>query len=498
MAKKMAKLRAFSRPWRGRSPLVGPALAIALLAMTTPADAESIAFYYGAELPPELVRVYQRVVVDADALERGGIDIAKLGGERAKLFAYLSVGELARGARPASFQDDWIMAENPAWQSDVADLTNAGWRRYILEERMAALWQKGYRGFFLDTLDSYVLGAKTPEAKSAQASALAALIAEMTRRYRGVELIANRGFEILDHIAPLVSGLVAESLYDRWDPAAKRYVPVPLNDRQWLLNKLTQVGKQYGLPITVIDYRPPGERKAARETAQRIAAHGFDPWVTNSDLTAMGVGEPDIVSRRILVLYDGKDGNLAQTRALRLLAPILEYEGYVPEFRDVRKPLPGEALNGRYAGIATWFSARARRRRGSLLSLAIGCIRPGNASGCFWPFRLCATFCGARATGPDPGIAPAIGNSHKACDRAGSSTTTRVEQNLHRRFQLHWIRGQTSGQPIDGSGPDRCRSGHRCASARSRCTGTAARSDIHSSLGGAGRGARHLAPGTRR
>ncbi len=323
------------------------------------AHGESTAFYYGGELPDELLRVYDRVVVEPDALPRSGRPSPTATTHRARLWAYVSVGELARGTRPAAFQDDWVLGSNPAWHSDVMDLTHAGWRRYLLDTRMAALWKQGYRGFFLDTLDSYRIPTGSEAKKAAQKTALVSLIREMSRRFPGVELIGNRGFELLPDIAPLLRGVAAESLYDRWDAAKKRYVQVPEADRRWLLARLREVRDRYRLPVTVIDYRPPEERPQARETARKIAAHGFEPWVTNADLTAVGVGNLEILPRRVLVLYDGKSAApdpLAAAPALRLLAPILEYKGYVPEFHDVRRPLPEEPLMGRYAGIATWFT----------------------------------------------------------------------------------------------------------------------------------------------
>lgn len=332
-------------------------LVAGLVLTPAPAHAESIAFYYGEDVPVELLRVYERVVVEPDALRRAGTRPADLMTQRARLIAYVSMGELARGMRPPSFRREWVIGENRAWQSDVMDLTHPGWRRHLIEERMAPLWQQGFRGFFLDTLDSYQLAARSPERAAAQRAALISLIQETSKRFPGAELIVNRGFDILPSVASLVAGVVAESLYDRWDPAARRYVRVPAADREWLVSQLRQVRERHGLAVTVIDYRPPGERSQARATARKIAELGFDPWVTNASLTMVGVGAPELIPRRILVLHDGLRAPLDTARALSLLAPVLEYEGYVPVFHDVREPLPRGPLAGRYAGIVTWFQA---------------------------------------------------------------------------------------------------------------------------------------------
>jgi hypothetical protein len=54
----------------------------------TPEESESIAFYYGKDIPEELLQVYERVVVEPDAIAQP----ARLAGRRARLVAYVSVG----------------------------------------------------------------------------------------------------------------------------------------------------------------------------------------------------------------------------------------------------------------------------------------------------------------------------------------------------------------------------------------------------------------------
>ena len=47
---------------------------------------------------------------------------------------------------------------------------------FFTNQVITPLWQQGYRGFFLDTLDSYQLVAKTPEARARQEAGLIAAI----------------------------------------------------------------------------------------------------------------------------------------------------------------------------------------------------------------------------------------------------------------------------------------------------------------------------------
>ncbi len=324
-----------------------------LLLSCSPAHAKnpSVAFFYGQSTPLDLLVQFDQVVVqpehvdDPAALKKGGTEV----------FAYLSVGE----AEPfrSGYNDldkRWFLGTNHGWGSDIVDLTQPGWREYLLEKRIATLWAKGYRGFFLDTLDSYLAVIKNPAAQAAQTHALAELIRTMHQRFPGIRLLFNRGFEILPEVADLAVGVVAESLFHGWSPVDKRYVPVSEQDRAWLTNRLQEARDHYHLPVTVVDYLPPQQRDLARQTARQIADLGFTPWIANPGLDYMGVGAIEVVPRRVLLLYDGQEQGLAYSAVHRFLALPLEHLGYAVDYRDVRNTLPEHVLTGRYAGIATW------------------------------------------------------------------------------------------------------------------------------------------------
>lgn len=251
------------------------------------AEMPSTAFFYGNPVPVDTLSQFERVVVEADNLD----DLAGLSASGTMVFAYLSVGE-AEGWRAITRELDpgWFLGDNPAWLSRIADLTQPGWRDFLIEQRMAFLWERGYRGFFLDTLDSYQIAVKDPAAQAAQVHALADIIRSMHRRFPGVKLLFNRGFEVLPEVGNLAVGLVAESLFQGWNAATQSYVEVEESGRIWLLGRLRDANTLYGLPITVIDYVPPQKQVLARNTAMRIAALGFTPWVANPSLDTIGFG----------------------------------------------------------------------------------------------------------------------------------------------------------------------------------------------------------------
>lgn len=247
----------------------------------------STAFFYGSPVPVDALSKFERVVVEAENLD----DIGDLRIEGVDVFAYVSVGE-AEGWRASAraLPKELFLGDNAAWGSRIADLTQPNWRRYLIENRMALLWDLGYSGFFLDTLESYQSVVKNHAEQSAQAKALVEIIRSMHQRFPGVKLLLNRGFEVLPKIGSLAVGLVAESLFQSWNQTTHKYTSVSNNDQRWLLKHLNRARSRYDLPITVIDYVPPEMPELARETARRISALGFASWVATPGLDMLSAG----------------------------------------------------------------------------------------------------------------------------------------------------------------------------------------------------------------
>jgi hypothetical protein len=243
----------------------------------------SVAFFYGKPLPvPELSR-FDWVVVEPENVAAGDLEALQRAG--VQVFAYLSLGETAS----SSADSRWVLGRNEGWDTVIMDPAAEGWRRRVLD-RAHALWQRGYRGLFLDTLDSYARVRRGSDAERAARDAMAGLVKGIHDLHPDLSLFLNRGFEILDHVGALASGVAAESLFFGWDAASKRYVEVPAPDRDWLVRRLRSVAQELGVPVVVVDYLPPSRRDEARAAARRIEAMGFVPWISTPGLDVLGVG----------------------------------------------------------------------------------------------------------------------------------------------------------------------------------------------------------------
>jgi hypothetical protein len=323
-----------------------------LAAMQAAAAPPSVAFFYGANPPLEELAAFDAVVLEPSHSN------AAPGGKDTTWFAYVSVGEVEKSRSYfADLPAAWQVGGNPAFGSVVIDQAQPDWPAFFASRVVQPLWDLGWRAFFLDTLDSYHLVAKTPEARARQEAGLVAVVKALRARFPGVRLFFNRGFEILPQVHAEAWGVAAESLYRAYDHGAKAYREVSAQDRAWLAGQLARVRDGYKLPAVVIDYVPPAGRELARATARRIAADGFIPWVANPGLDQLGVGALEVMPRRVLLLYEKRGADqLVYMDAHRLAAMPLEWLGYVPEYRDIAEPLPQGVLAGRYAGIVAWLT----------------------------------------------------------------------------------------------------------------------------------------------
>ena len=251
-----------------------------MLATPVRATDFSVAFYYGAEPPLTELAAFDIAVVEPAYVARPQDHARPVRDGVHELFAYISLGEVHK-SRPyyANLPAGALRAENQAWGSGVIDQAAPGWREFFLSQIVAPLWQQGWRGFFIDTLDSYQQFSGTDAQRAVQREALVATLQEFKRRYPQARLILNRGFELLPELAPLTFAVAAESLYQGYDAAAGRYRPVPQADRDWLLAQMAIVRDRYRLPVISIENVAPGAsaRALARTTAQQVREHGLSP-----------------------------------------------------------------------------------------------------------------------------------------------------------------------------------------------------------------------------
>lgn len=334
----------------------------------------TFAFYYGSDIPWETLGAFDVAVVEPGNV--GAAGWAHRLNPDTTVAAYIAVGEV-HPTRPyfKQMRPEWKLGDNPAWGSIVVDQAAPGWSAFYLEQVIEPLWKQGFRAFFLDTLDSFYLVAKTPEAQQQQIAGMAALVRKIKHAHPDAKLIFNRGFEILPQVHTLAYAVAAESLYQGWDASRMEYRAVPAADRDWILAQLRKCQNDYKLPVIAIDYVAPTERALARETAGKIKTLGIIPWVTNPTLDMVGIGQVEVLPRQVLGIHD-EPGNLADVanhEIHRVASMPLNYLGldvrYVYYLSPELAALADQTLAGRYAGVLTLFNHGTFKETASLTKL---------------------------------------------------------------------------------------------------------------------------------
>ncbi|MFK7607559.1 MULTISPECIES: bifunctional glycoside hydrolase 114/ polysaccharide deacetylase family protein [unclassified Pseudomonas] len=314
----------------------------------------SVAFWYADQPPiPELAQ-FDWSVVEPGHMTRDDVKTLRTLGSQP--FAYLSVGEFSgtkADIEKAGLNEAVSPVRNDSWDSQVMDLSAPAWREHLFGAAKD-LQAQGYSGLFLDTLDSFQL---LPEAsRESQRVALASFLRELHQREPKLKLFFNRGFEVLPDLDGVAAAVAVESIHAGWDASTKRYRPVSESDRQWLETYLQPL-RAKGIPLVAIDYLPPERREEARKLAKRLRDEGFIPYIGTPDLNSMGISSLEVQPRRIALVYDPREGDLADNAGHTLLGGLLEYLGYRVDYLPTTSNMPNYQFSGLYAGVVTWMTS---------------------------------------------------------------------------------------------------------------------------------------------
>ena len=128
-------------------------LLVPLLALTGQLSARSFWVNYSPEVAVGDALCYDVSILAAETKA----DINQINVRGGKCIGYLSLIEVPAKATwisdlPAAGVK--LLAENPSWKTKCADVSSQKWQDYVVNTLAKQLVNKGFQGFFLDTLDS--------------------------------------------------------------------------------------------------------------------------------------------------------------------------------------------------------------------------------------------------------------------------------------------------------------------------------------------------------
>ncbi len=294
------------------------ALGVGLSGVNAWADFTPEAFYvdYAFNVPTDILTSHRRAIVHPEAQ----VDLAAAANAGTIVFAYISVGELGANAphrAEALSLGLPLRGKNTIWNSDLLDLTSGAWAEFFVETIARAAVQKGFTGFFLDTLDSIEIEATAAQVE-VQRAGLVALINRLHSTFPSLPIVVNRGFSTLPQLAGVAQGLLVESVYAAYDFETKVYRPTTADTTAQLVT-IMQNAVAAGFEVFVLDYADPTNPADALLTANRILQAGYHTFVSTPDLTGVALGPwvpvaPMITSQPLgLTLREGQDWELRVT-----------------------------------------------------------------------------------------------------------------------------------------------------------------------------------------
>ena len=317
----------------------------------------SLYINYSAKPNAEDLVAFDFYILDSEA----AVDLSQGHALSHTYLGYISTVEIKPGtvaAKLAAEQKVPVIGKNQDWDSELLDVTHPSWIPFIIDQLAKRTLERGFDGFFLDTLDSASLIAKNDPQKAAQCHmAMVRLIKELRKKYPDAKIVLNRGFDLIDDVATSIQGVLVESVYQTFDPSNKSYRKVSARDSEWLEGKIRAV-RMHDLQVYAVDYVSPSEKVIAEKTAERLQNLGCIPLVTTPELNGTLLAPIHSISRRILVVF-GWDPAFADkpstwpidTMTAEHLQTTLEHMGFEVEYIDIGKnPLP-EPLPSNIAGI---------------------------------------------------------------------------------------------------------------------------------------------------
>ena len=248
------------------------------------ASASRFIVYYGTADVPALYD-HDIAVLDSDV----DAAIIRKFGAASLLLGYLSLGEAHLGRRYADElqRQGLLLARNPNWpDARFIDVRDPRWARVVVNDLVPAILARGFRGLFIDTLDSSAfLEQRDAVVFAGMTEAAANLVLAIRRAFPRLPIMVNRGYAMLPRIAADIDMVLGESVHSTYDAASRSYVRVSEADVRWQLDRLNDARRiAPSLKLFSLDYWSPSDPAGIARVYAEARANGLVPYVATIDL----------------------------------------------------------------------------------------------------------------------------------------------------------------------------------------------------------------------
>ncbi len=316
---------------------------------------KSAVVYYGKDIPYSLIGVHDYIILEPSNTKTYTHGFKKY---QNSIYAYVSIGEMLKSKKYfKKVNSSWILGKNRVWKSYIMDISNKDYQDFLLQNVIKPLYDRGFKNFFFDTLDSYMIVIKNTQDQKKYQTSLVTFIKRFKQNFPNSKLIINRGFEIVDKIHNSIDAILFESFYYGLD-SKLRYKKVSKDDQKWLLTQIERI-KRYNIDIIALDYLPHLEKEKAKKAIKIINQYGMIAYIAQSDLQSVGVSSKNGIKREVLLLSNpiNKSDPINTTSAHRLASVALEYLGFIPIVKKASN-IDKNLSTKNYAAIIVWFDQK--------------------------------------------------------------------------------------------------------------------------------------------
>lgn len=242
--------------------------------------------YYGPALGEKELKKVELAILDPDAVTPSSFKNSKT-----SFIGYISVGEAEAGRYywPMVSEAKFLVEKNPVWGSWLVDVRSSEWRSLLLETVIPNIFAKGYKGLFLDTVDTAAyLEEKDPQKFRGSREAMTAFVKELRRRWPDKKIFPNNGLELLESYGALIDGVVVEDLYTRYNFEKKLSEPTPPAETEEKEKILDAFRIKFKKPVLNILYDASDKTPLIKEAIQRSKKKGYEWYRTTVDLKTLG------------------------------------------------------------------------------------------------------------------------------------------------------------------------------------------------------------------
>ena len=321
---------------------------------------KSAIVYYGDDISYPMVGVNDYIIVEPENINTytHGFKLYKN-----KIYGYVSVGEVEKERNYyKKIKNSWVIGKNRNWNSKVMDISNKEYREFLLKNVIEPMRKRGFKNFFLDTLDSYQAISTNQDFTKKMEDGLVFFIKELKRKYPDSKIVLNRGFEIIDRVYNDIEAVLFESLFYGLSSKNLSFKRVSQQDRKWLLAQVEKI-QDYNIPVISLEYINKSEKSKIKETISDLNRLNIIPYISfNKELNSYGVSNKVPIKREVLLIYDDtqfdgtKDDDVTSSTAYLQLSTPLEYMGFVPIIKPVTTFKVTKNNMQRYAGVVIWLN----------------------------------------------------------------------------------------------------------------------------------------------